>query len=118
MPRGGARSGAGRKKGETPTTRVRRELAASVVAQGITPLEIMMTTMRDLWSDAGTGKTVNLGKRMQACAIAEKVAPYCHPKLSAIEHTGPEGGPIQTESIPTDPIEASKAYQKIVSGTR
>jgi hypothetical protein len=57
--------------------------------------------MRGLWAEANFGGRVNIGKRMQACAIAKDLAPYIHPKLSAVEHAGPDGGPIQTEQTVT-----------------
>jgi transposase-like protein len=32
------------------------------------------------------------------------------------EHTGRDGGPIQSQAIPADPIEAARAYQKLMRG--
>lgn len=95
MPRGGARPGAGRKKGQTPATKARKDLALRVASEGVTPLEIMTQTMRHLWDEATAGDRLNLGKAMQACAMAEKVAPYMHPKLASTTLSGPDGGPIQ-----------------------
>jgi hypothetical protein len=56
----------------------------------ITPLEVMLRTMIDLWQR---------DEKIAACAIAEKAAPYLHPKLSSIQQTV-EGGdkPIQVET--------------------
>ena len=34
-----------------------------------------------------------------ARAAARDAAPYIHPKLTSIAHTGPEGGPIQIDKI-------------------
>ena len=35
----------------------------------------------------------------EAAAIAKDAAPYMHPKLSAVAHSGPKGGPIQTVDL-------------------
>lgn len=84
MARGGKRPGAGRKAGAASTKT--REVADRTAADGITPLEIMIETMRGLWAEATTADgRPNIGKRMQACAIAEKAAPYVHPKLSSVD---------------------------------
>lgn len=75
----------GRKKG-TPnkTTEARVAKAAEIVASGLTPLEFMLGVMRD--------PNATPGERMDA---AKSAAPYVHPKLAAIEHTGKDGGPMQ-----------------------
>jgi hypothetical protein len=64
--------------------RVRKQLE-----ENITPLEVMVLTMVDFWRK---------DEKLAACAIAEKAAPYIHPKLSSIAQTV-EGGekPIQVE---------------------
>lgn len=59
-------------------------------AAGITPLEVMIQTMRKLWND---------GDQMAACAIAKDAAPYMHPRLANIEATGKDGGPMVIEII-------------------
>lgn len=84
MARGGARPGAGRKPGTA--TEKTRDIANRAVTEGISPLEVMLLTMRDLW---------NQGDRTGACQVAKDVAPYVHPKLSNIEATGRDGGPIE-----------------------
>lgn len=73
---GGARPGAGRKKGgENLATRVRKEAVREAVeearAEGITPLEYMLKVMRDVTAD---------DKRRDAMAAA--AASYMHPRLS------------------------------------
>jgi len=56
-------------------------LAAGVVDEAITPLEIMLITMRELWMEARLGvEGVDEAKRMQAVTLAQKVAPYVHAK--------------------------------------
>lgn len=81
--RGGKRAGAGRKRGAA-TTRT-REIADQAATEGITPLEVMLDAMRELH-----GK----GEKAAASQIAKDAAPYMHPRLAAIEHTGKDGGPI------------------------
>ena len=111
--KGGARLGAGRKEGSL--TKRTREIAEVAAAQGITPLEVMMSTMMALYKEAenctkrddhaheGVGhdhdimitesriKLLNM-----AATIARHAAPYVHPRLSAIEHTGKDGVPLQS----------------------
>jgi hypothetical protein len=47
--------------------------------KGELPLEIMVERMRELWAG---------GEKDEAVAIAEKCAPYFHPRLAAIDHKG------------------------------
>lgn len=82
MARGGTRSGAGRKAGSI--NKVSAEKRAEIVASGLTPLDYMLSVLRD--------ETAALDRRDWA---AEKAAPYVHPKLAAIEHTGADGGALQ-----------------------
>jgi hypothetical protein len=51
--------------------------AAEVAASGVTPLEYMLTIMRDEDKPADV--------RLDA---AKSAAPYVHPKLAAVEHSG------------------------------
>jgi hypothetical protein len=86
MARGGRRFGAGRRKGSlSEKTRVIAERAA---AEGITPLEVILRTMRSAWARASTnGETVtSFQDALIAAAMAEKAAPYVHPRLAAEKH--------------------------------
>lgn len=85
MSRGGKRDGAGRPSGAVTTrTREAAELAAEA---GLTPLDFMLSVLRDE------------GQSMEnRCWAAEKAAPYVHAKLASVEHTGKDGGPISTVS--------------------
>lgn len=89
--RGGKRLGAGRKKG-TPNKRT-SALVEAVVASGITPLDYMLNVMRDpIPADAEPRVQAALHElRFEA---AKAAAPYVHPKLAAIEHTGKDGQPL------------------------
>jgi hypothetical protein len=80
---GGRRAGAGRKPGSA--NRKTRELADQAAIEGITPLEVKLQTMRMLWARAHEGSVPDLDLAKQACAIAAQAAPYCHPRLAAIE---------------------------------
>lgn len=73
--RGGARLGAGRKKGSL--TKRTQEIVAAATADGLTPLEYLLGRLKDEKEDA---------KVRLYCA--KEAAPYIHPKLSSIEHSG------------------------------
>lgn len=81
MARGGKREGAGRPAGAT--TKKTREVAEKALDEGITPLEYMLTVLRN--------EKAGIKDRMWA---AEKAAPYIHPKLASVEHSGKDGGDI------------------------
>lgn len=83
---GGARPGAGRKPGSV--TQRTREIAERALAEGMTPLEYMLSVLRDEGNDTST--------RMDA---AKAAAPYIHPKLNAVELSGPEGGAVVIDRI-------------------
>lgn len=87
MARGGKRPGAGRKPGTvSEATKRRKEVAAEALAGGVSPLDVMLTTMRSLWDQAvdADGKVVNIGKAMQANMVAKDAASFIHPKLSSV----------------------------------
>lgn len=75
MAKGGPREGAGRKPG-VPNKRS-AEKAEQVEASGLTPLDFMMSILRDPEADATDRKWA-----------AEKAAPYVHAKLASVEHRG------------------------------
>lgn len=76
----------GRKKG-TPNKATAAK-AAELAASGELPLDFMLNVMRDPAKDFEV--------RLDA---AKSAAPYVHPKLAAIEHTGADGGPIVTQEL-------------------
>lgn len=123
MARGGSRPGAGRKKGSiSPETRARREVAAAAVArameEGITPLEVILTVMRDVWREATVNPDrLNQPKAMQAVMLAEKAAPYLHSKMAAVEHSGPDGGPVKTEVVADDAFRDLVAAMERLAGS-
>lgn len=56
-------------------------MAKAVLEGGISPLEVMLQTMRAKWDDKD---------KEGACAIAKDAAPYLHPRLATVqaEHKG------------------------------
>ena len=86
MSRGGNRPGAGRKPGVPNKASIERQ--KKVAATGITPLDYMLKVMRNPKAD---------GARRDE--MAKAAAPYVHPKLASMQHTGRNGGPIQTVDV-------------------
>jgi hypothetical protein len=104
MARGGKRPGAGRKKGVL--NKRTQELAARALAQGVTPLDVMLDNMRFAYGEASdllkslvTAVNKNLPADKQLDALNElmrmrgiaqdcacNAAPYMHPRLAAVEH--------------------------------
>ena len=83
--RPGERRG-GRQKGTPNKATAKKQ--AEIAETGETPLDYMIRVMRD--------KTVEHDRRDKMAAAA---APYVHSKLAAIEHTGKDGGAIETTHI-------------------
>lgn len=46
---------------------------------------------------------------VEAAAVAKDAAPYMHPRLSAVEHSGPNQGPIQNVSMTSEEFEQTAA---------
>lgn len=93
MSRGGSRAGAGRKAGAV--TKKTREVAERAHELGITPLEVMLGTMRELWGKAESGAVdvsddgkkimAPMDYRLLAAEVAQKAAPFVHAKLANVE---------------------------------
>ena len=78
--RGGARPGAGRKPGGKNAATMDAERAAAgvwIAMSDMTPLDYMLGIVR--------GKRKFNANKFKA---AQAALPYCHPRLSAIEHSG------------------------------
>ena len=86
MGRGGSREGAGLKVGIPNKASIARQ--KRVAETGQTPLDYMLTVMRDA--------KVEPGRRDD---MAKAAAPYVHLKLASHQHTGRNGGPIQTVDL-------------------
>lgn len=85
--RGGARNGAGRKKGSV--SKRSREIADKAAQEGITPLEVMLEAMKKAYKSKGGA--------IAAFQYAKETAPYMHPRISSVELTGRDGDPIETK---------------------
>jgi hypothetical protein len=90
--RGGKRPGAGRKSGSA--TKKTREIANKAASEGITPLEFMLDIMRGEPPET-EDERVRLSFIEMRFEAAKAAAPYMHPRLQAIEHTGADGGAIE-----------------------
>jgi len=101
---GGYRKGAGRKPGSAgAATTKTRAIANKAAAEGTTPLEAMLKTMVAFMDQADQAKKAGddekaLKLMVSASSVAKDAAPYIHPRLQAIEHTGAGGGPMQYEA--------------------
>lgn len=93
--RGGHRKGAGRPRGAA--TRKTREIADKASKDGLTPLEVMLKAMRE----HATKKDWDA-----AASIAKDAAPYMHAKLASVQHSGPNGGPIEYANLTEEEIDA------------
>jgi hypothetical protein len=114
MPRGGKRLGAGRKWGRlNERTVARQQLAASAAKEGISPLEVMLRRMRHYYAlaEREMRKGEEADRHIIDAALkaanesAKDAAPFLHPRLSAIEHTG----------TPID--DAITEFLKLIDGT-
>lgn len=76
----------GRKKGVPNKATAAK--AVEIAASGLTPLEYMLDVMRNPGLDCEI--------RMEA---AKAAAPYVHPKLAQVEHTGKDGGAIEMRNM-------------------
>ena len=87
MARGGTRIGAGRPKGAA--TKRTREIADKAATEGLTPLEVMLKAMNE-----------HVAKKEwdAAAALAKDAAPYMHPKLQSVMHTGDKENPVVTDN--------------------
>lgn len=83
MSHGGKRQGSGRKVGSV--TKRTREIADKAIKEGVTPLEVMVKIMND---------ALAIQDIPTALDAAKSAAPYIHPRLQAVEHSGKDGGDI------------------------
>jgi len=73
---------------------------ALAAADGATPKDVMLRTMRDLVADADKAKSPATRRRLMRAAsdVAKDCAPYVHPKLQSIIHEGGDK-PIQITEV-------------------
>jgi hypothetical protein len=98
----------GRQKGTRNKATLRRQ--RDVERSGTTPLEYMLKVMRNPKADSGRRDD-----------MAKAAAPYVHPKLASMQHTGKGGGPITTVDLTkmsSDDIERLEAlFGPLASGS-
>lgn len=109
--RGGVRKNAGRKEGAA--TKKTREIADREVENGLTPLEVMLNTMRIYVDEAVAFRKVHtedgeidpkanaaaLALLEKASEVAAKAAPYIHPRLASVEHSAKDPNAQQTSGV-------------------
>lgn len=82
---GGRREGAGRKPGAP--NKATQERQRQVAATGITPLDYMLEVMRKP-IPADVDPAVRVAMEAMRFEAAKAAAPYVHPRLSAMQHSG------------------------------
>jgi hypothetical protein len=89
---GGRRPGAGRK----PLSKTVKRVSPEVINAGILPLEMRLRVSRKMWAEAcdEAGEITDLDKAKAAADFALPAMAFTSPSLKAVEHSGPNGGPI------------------------
>jgi hypothetical protein len=88
----------GRQKGQVALKRQARErLLGKLEMMSVTPLEVMYLTMKDFWDK---------DEKIAACAIARDLAPYIHPKLTAIQQ--------QIVTTETEKVADQRVFDKLL----
>lgn len=83
----GRKTGGGSRKGKlNKKTLAKRALADHLRKRGLTPLEYMLAVMRSRSEKVAVERKDDMAKA---------AAPYMHPRLNAIQHTGKDGEPIR-----------------------
>src|SRR5690349_20682424 len=110
----GAKTG-GRKKGTPNKATASRE--AAIAQSGLTPLDFMLNIMRGE-APANADAAQKIAWEAMRFEAAKAAAPYVHPKLSSIEHSGSVSHPFAdvpdeqlVESMNRDLAEAGYAIQ-------
>ena len=107
-----------------------REVAQKQV--GMSPLDVMLKVMHelvdaaeqmgatsaghagDLFGDRVSGMSESRIKLLNmAAAVGRHVAPYVHPRLSAIEHTGKDGAPLQSGVLLVPSLMGIDEWEKV-----
>lgn len=109
--RGGVRQNAGRKEGAA--TKKTREIADREADNGLTPLEVMLITMRLCMDEAIAFRQIvtadgQIDPQANAAAfalyekaadVAAKAAPYMHPRLASVEHSAKDPNAPQSSGV-------------------
>jgi hypothetical protein len=111
------------------------ELSQIVMSQPIssgemTPLELMLKIMHELYAQAELcntnqnndlfgcidnpqGNEARIKLLNMAAAVGRHIAPYIHPRLSAIEHTGKDGAPLQSGVLLVPSILSLEEWEQV-----
>lgn len=124
MARGGKRDGAGRKQGSLNKSTVERlAIVQEARAAGRTPLDLMLGNMLFAATEAdklkrkikrrGIGDRADLEALLKVLDAAQRyacdAAPYVHPKLAAVAHTGDANNPmLLTHEVVWRVVDAAK----------
>lgn len=132
--RGGARANSGQKTGtEQRITKYLRKHTESLLAEGASPLEVMLDNMRywhskagklmaEILAGVGTKPSLELiaalkdlgDFRAAAQSCAEGAAQFCHPKLAAIAFKGDLSMTLTKVTKNMTPEEAAQAYASML----
>lgn len=77
-----------------------REVAERAAKEGITPLEVMINTMRWHW---------DADRRVEAALVAKDAAPYMHPRLAAMTVGGDPDNPLLVRNLSDEALHAKAA---------
>ena len=118
-PKGKPRpKGAGRGKG-TPNKRTQAVLAKAE-EYGISPLDVMLSTMRDAWDTAAkvSDPLEKLNAKAIAVQAAKEAAPYVHARLASVESKVDATHEHRTISPdPPSPEEWERQYGGVAAAT-
>ena len=105
MARGGKRENAGRKVGMvTEAKRIAVERGLAALGDGPTPLEVMLELMHTAES------------RDEKLKAALGAAPYVHPRLAAVEHSGNAEKPMVMQVVSGVPRDADDV-DEVINGS-
>lgn len=91
-----------------------RDRSRALAQAKVKPLDVMLETMAERWNAAQAAAGEDRTKlQNEACAVAEKVAPYLHARLQATTIKGDAEQPLSfTVSLP-----ASDALKAMIRGS-
>lgn len=106
----------GRPKGATALTARTRRIAEQAARDGSTPLQVMLTAMKAHLTN---------GDLVLAVGVAEKAAPYIHPRLQAVAHIAASNNGLENFSLDElsdlrralQDVEAEHSGGKLIEGT-
>jgi len=99
-------------------------------SEEISPLELMLKIMHELYAqaeccnanqntdlfgytDSADSNEARIKLLNMAAAVGRHIAPYIHPRLSAIEHTGKNGTPLQSGVLLVPSILSLEEWERV-----